>query len=152
MATHRRLQLWLLAGSAMLLGLLAQPALAQKSAPSHVFDNWAKLVDAGDVTGLTALFADDVVWSSPGELISGKEALRLRTAGTFAEAKASGSSIKIDHEHASNSWADIEASFTATWTARDGKKLTERSRYVCVLKRASDGQWKIWLFTFFPAE
>lgn len=140
----------LLAGAAMLLGLLAQPGLAQRSAPSQVFNNWPKLIDAGDVTGLTALFTDDVVWSSPGELISGKEALRLRTVGTFAEAKASGSSIKIDHEQISDSWANVVASFTATWTERDGKKWTERSRYTCVLKRASDGQWKIWRFIFFP--
>ena len=145
-----RFQLRLLARAAMLLGLLAQPGIAQRSAPSQVFDNWPKLIDAGDVTGLSALFTDDVVWSSPDELISGKQAVRLRTVGTFVEAKASGSSIKIDHEQISGSWANVVASFTATWTERDGKKWTERSRYLCVLKSTSGGQWKIWRFIFFP--
>ncbi len=147
---HRHFQLRLLAGIAVIFGLLAGPGMAQEPAATHMFDNWPKLVDAGDVKGLMALFTDDVVWTSPGELISGKEALRLRTEGTFAEAKATGSSIKVDHEQIAGSWANVAASFTATWTERTGKKFTERSRYVCVLRRASDGQWKIWHFVFFP--
>jgi uncharacterized protein (TIGR02246 family) len=124
--------------------------MAQESVSTHIFDNWPKLVEAGEVKGLIALFTDDVVWMSPGEIISGKEALRLRTVGTFAEAKATGSAIKVDHEQIAGSWANVTASFTATWIESTGKKFTERSRYVCVLRRASDGQWKIWSFIFFP--
>ncbi len=145
---HHRIPL--LVGTAILFAVLAQPGMAQEPASTHVFDNWPKLVEAGDVKGLMALFTDDVVWMSPGELISGKEALRLRTVGTFAQAKATGSSIKVDHEQVAGSWANIAASFAATWTEPAGRKFTERSRYVCVLRRGTDGQWKIWSFVFFP--
>ena len=150
MTNRWHFQLRLLAGTALLLGLLAQPSSAQEPTSTHIFDNWPKLVDAGDVKGLMALFTDDVVWMSPGEVISGKEGLRLRTVGTFAEAKATNSSIKVEHEQVAGSWANVAASFTATWTDRAGKTLTERSRYVCVLRRASNDQWKIWSFVFFP--
>lgn len=152
MVNRWQFQVRLLAGAVLVLGLLAQPGMAQEPTSTHMFDSWPKLVDAGDVKGLMALFTDDVVWMSPGELISGKEPLRLRTVATFAEAKATGSSIKIDHEQIAGSWANVAASFTATWTEANGKKQTERSRYVCVLRRASDGQWKIWHFVFFPIQ
>ncbi len=145
---HFRLRL--LAGTAVMIALLAQPGTAQQPASTHMFDNWPKLVEAGDVNGLMALFTDDAAWTSPGELISGKEAIRLRTVGTFAEIKATGASIKVDHEQIAGPWANVAASFTATWTGRTGKTFTERSRYVCVLRRSSDSQWKIWGFIFFP--
>lgn len=142
----------LVIGAVMILGLLVQRATAQKPIPTHMFDNWAKLVDAGDVKTLMTLFDDDAVWSSadPDQVISGKEALRIHLVGTFAEARASGSAITIDHEQVAGSWANITASFTATWIDHNGKKSTERSRYVCVLKR-TQRQWKIWRFTDFPS-
>jgi len=125
--------------------------MAQAPSSTHVFDNWTKLIEAGDAKGLTALFSDDVVWSSPeGGVVSGKEAMWRYTAGTFSEAKASEGSFKVEHEQVSGDWATVTASFTASWKDRGGTTMIERSRYVCVLKRASNSEWKIWRFTYFP--
>lgn len=58
--------------------------------------------------------------------------------------------LTVDREEVVGNWAYVTASFSATWTEPNGKQSEERSRYVCVLKRAAGGPWKIWRFTFFP--
>ena len=151
--TNRRLwSLRIAVGATIACGLLAGRGWTQELAATHVFDSWSQLVDAGDVDGLVALFSDDVVWSFPGPrgVVIGKEAVRFYTSEVFGDLKANGSSLKIEHERVSGSWASVVAAFTTTWTDDAGKKSTERSRYVCVLKQASNGKWGIWRFTFFP--
>ena len=159
MVNRHSVRIRLVIGTVMILGVLVQPGTAQGQKgtekgpiPTHMFDSWAQLVDAADVKTLMTLFDDGIVWSSPDpdQVVSGKEALRIHLVGTFAQAKATGSAIKVDHEQVAGSWANVTASFTATWTDSNGKKSTERSRYVCVLKR-SQRQWRIWRFTYFPA-
>ncbi len=128
----------------------AAPAAPAVPAPIHVFDRWAQLVESADVEGLMAHFTDDAVWLSPGEIVSGKPAIALRVAGAFGQTKASNCSLKVDHEQIEGSWANVAVSFTATWTGAAGGSFTELSRYVCVLRRGDDDQWRIWSFTFFP--
>ncbi len=126
-----------------------QPAQA-----THVFDNWVKMLEAGDVKGVMNLFAEDVIWSSPEKddaLVNGNEALKRRIARTFAWAKASNAVLTVDREEVVANWAYVTASFSASWTEPNGKQTEERSQYVCVLNRAAGGPWKIWRFTFFPA-
>lgn len=143
--------LGLLAGIALVFGLLTQQGIAEPSASTRVFDNWTKMIEAADVDGMIALFADDAVLTTPdGGAISGKEPNRAYLTGLFTQIKASSSSIKVEHEQISGPWATITASFQATWTDRAGSKMTERSRYVCVLKRTSSGEWRIWQFIYFP--
>ncbi len=143
-----------LAVAVLLLWPLTLPAVAQqgaaKAAPTDVFAHWSQLVENADVDGLMALFTDDAVWLSPGEIVSGKPAIGLRLAGAFAQMKASNCSLKVDHVQVEGPWANVAVSATATWTAAGGGGFTELSRYVCVLRHGDDGQWRVWSFTFFP--
>lgn len=120
--------------------------------------NWARLIDAGDINALPALFDSAAVWVDEEGMIAGKEAILLRRSGLFAVYKASGAVLKSEQVQTSGAWGHVIATFSTTWTARDPRAvppgwpaiIAEHSRYVCTIHRAGNGKWQIARFTYYP--
>ena len=108
----------------------------------------AKFVEAitrGDSTGIVANYADDAVLMFPGEPAwrgrgeIGANGAKLIQSAKFSDMKTNTASVDVAGDYA------IETgSFEWTVTAKGGKPMHDKGKYVTVWKKQADGSWKIY--------
>ncbi|MCB0167201.1 MAG: SgcJ/EcaC family oxidoreductase, partial [Anaerolineae bacterium] len=117
---------------------------AVTAAVNKVWDQYASSLNAGDVDRYMALWADDAMQLPPDSLpLVGKDTLR---AGLESEVKEITYDMKITNEevNASGDMAVARGTYAATITPKDGSEpITIDGKYMTLLKRQSDGSWKI---------
>ncbi|MCB0195206.1 MAG: SgcJ/EcaC family oxidoreductase [Anaerolineae bacterium] len=117
---------------------------AVTAAVNKVWEQYASSLNAGDVEGYMALWADDAMQFPPESLpIVGKEALR---AGLESELEAITYDMEITNKevNVSGDMAVARGTYAATITFKDGSEpMTVDGKYMTLLKRQPDGSWKI---------
>lgn len=123
------------------------PDLAEAEASLRAADETAKaLVLAKDAPGLVDLLADDATNYPPNAAAAtGKEAFRTSFEQAFAlpgfaVAYPESSKVVVGP---SGEWGYTTSPEEFTITGADGERVTLRSRYLAVWRRAPDGNWRI---------
>ena len=110
---------------------------------SQIGDEFAASLNAKDALRATSLYTVDAVLLPPnGEMIRGLVAIEACWKGLLAQ----GLSEIQSHSVASASSGDLgfeTGEFELTIRVPDGPVIKDRGKYLNVLKRGSDGRWRI---------
>ena len=107
----------------------------------HVLQTWLEASRTGDTDTVLGLMADDVVFMVPGSPPFGKE--------RFAEAARSMKNMQIDGTNeivelkVLGDWAYLRAQIKIAMTMPDGQTVRRSGHTLTILRRESDGQWRL---------
>jgi uncharacterized protein (TIGR02246 family) len=105
---------------------------------------WRTAFNAGDAAALTALYTDDAVIMNPGEAtITGLAAIQAHYDDLFSRIDAE-AQIHPEATDVDGSLGFDSGTFTNTATLKPGgEAVSEEGRYVVILRKQADGQWKV---------
>jgi len=117
---------------------------ADAKALTKLDDEWSKAAATKDAERVASFYAEDAVAYPPNEPVAvGRTAAKKVWASYFADKSFSISWKTVYAEVAKSG----ELGFTAgtyedSFTGPDGKKVTEKGKYLCTWKKQKDGTWK----------
>ena len=105
----------------------------------NTFEHWLKAYDAGDLPGILAIFAPDVIFEFQGGPDAGLADLR-RDYEADLKSRAPGTRWvpRVEEVHAEASMAIVRS----VWELHVGERVTQRNRSMDVFVRQGDG-WRI---------
>ena len=126
---------------------VAGNAAAQSSSPDVVKVRTAYLtaVNAGDPKGVAALYTDDGVEMPPNEaMVKGRAAIEKYQAGFLTAHTVKLSLTGIESMATGDSAYDV-GTYSQTITPKQGggKPIVDRGKYIVLLRRGPDGQWRV---------
>jgi len=138
----------LLVGTVGLVVFLAAPSVArgqdEASIRSLPIDRWCAAEAARDIDAKMDLFTDDIVLLVPGEApVSGLDDVRswhLRVWEGIKKYQCSGS---VDEVQMSGDWGFVRGTFSGTFTDSSGATGKTSGKFMNVVRRSVDGQWKL---------
>lgn len=134
---------------ALATGCAQEPAMApdttadDMAAINTLRGAWETAYEAGDASALAGLYTSDTMVMFPGmATLSGRAAVEAYYAAQFgmgtvsAEITPGGTRVggDIGYEH---------GTFAGTMTMADGTSMTNEGRYIVLLRRDTDGAWRI---------
>ena len=141
---------WLgaLTGVTLLLGGCSRPQGSQSqavtAAVNAIWTRYSSSLNAGDLDSWLSLWTDDGVQLPPGEPpVVGKEEIRARNKAVLDKFTLN---IGITNAEVgvAGDWAFARGTYTATLTPKEGGRAIPLSgKYMTILKRQTDGSWKI---------
>ena len=107
-------------------------------------EQFMNLFKAGDATALARLYTENAVLMPPGEpAVTGRKAIELKLQTTFDRFTAV-LSATFDEIEIAGDWAFERGSYTLTLTPKvEGEPLQEVGKYLLILRRNSNGSWKL---------
>ena len=100
-------------------------------------------INAGDVDGYLACFADDAIWMPPNEpAVTGKEAWRQANPEAFTTVGLD-LTLTLDEVVVPGDWAFARGTVTGTLTPAEGEPVEVSSKNLWILQRQGDGSWKV---------
>ena len=132
---------------ALLTLLPAGTAAAQPAAPGvvKVRDAYVAAVNAGDAKAVAALYTEDAAEMPPNEaMVKGRPAIEKFNAGMLT-----GNTVKLSltglEAVATGDVAYDVGTYSQTITPKQGggKPMTDRGKYVVILRRGSDNTWRV---------
>ncbi len=122
----------------------AADSAAIAKALTQLDDEWAKAAAIKNVDSVASFYAADAIAYPPNEPIAvGKPAARKVWAAYFADSTFV---ISWKTEHAGGSKGGDLGFTTGTYedsfVGPDGKRVTEKGKYVCIWAKQADGSWK----------
>ena len=135
------------AGGVLLFVGLAATAAAQSPSPdvAKVRNAYMAAVHAGDGKAVAALFTDDGVEMPPNhEMLKGRPAIEKYNVGFLSSMSVKLSLTEIESSASGNTAHDV-GSYSQTITPKQagGKPITDRGKYIVLLRRGADGQWRL---------
>jgi len=127
----------------------AQPsrtdAAADAEAIKAAFSEWVKVSEAGDADAYSQYITDDALFLGPNQQpVAGKAAIRPWVAGFFADYQFSLPQWTEDEVIVAGDIAIHRYSGVATLTPKKGGEVIVADRkYMDVLRREADGQWRV---------
>jgi uncharacterized protein (TIGR02246 family) len=104
--------------------------------------DFAAALNAKDAKAAAAAYAEDAVLIPPGEaLVRGREAIEEYWKGAIELGGIRDVSVETMDAHSSGSLGYETGSFELTVNGPDGEAVTDRGRYIELLKRTPDGRW-----------
>ena len=124
-------------------------ATAVRSAIEDVWREYSDSLNAGDLDRWLSLWTEDGVQMPPNEpAVVGKERIAERVQG-FVDRFAFDISITNEEVGAAGEWAYARGVYAATLTPKEGgDRVQIDGKYMTILRRQSDGSWKITLEMF----
>ena len=118
---------------------------ADVEAIKAAFTGWVKVAEAGDAQGYGRFITDDAIFLGPGSApIAGKDTLIPWLAGWFAEWQFSFPEWNTEEVIVAGDIAIHRYSGVATLTPKRGGEATVADRkYIDILRREADGQWRV---------
>lgn len=104
--------------------------------------DFAAALNARDAQAAAALYTEDAVLIPPGEpLVRGRAAIEEYWRGAIEAGGVRDVSVETIDALSSGSLGYETGSFVLTANGPDGEALTDRGRYIEILRRESDGRW-----------
>jgi uncharacterized protein (TIGR02246 family) len=112
---------------------------------SAINDDFLAAMNSADVSAFVALGTDDCVVMPPNApAVAGKEAMRQYFQASFGQFTVKETREIVDYKVAGE-WAFVRGVWTNTLTAKTGGDPTaDKGKDLWVLRRQSDGSWKIY--------
>ena len=115
---------------------------ASKAELGQMNRDFAAALNAKDAKAAAALYAEDAVLIPPGEpLVRGRDAIEEYWRGAIEAGGVRDVSVETMDALSSGSLGYETGSFVLTATGPDGEAVTDRGRYVELLRREPDGRW-----------
>ena len=134
-------------GILIAVGMMTSTAMAQSAAPEivKVREAYAAATNAGDVKSIVRLYTDDAVELPPNQaMVKGLAALEKHYTGLMKGNTVKLSLTGIETTSAGDIGYDVGTySQTITPGTAGAKPMTERGKYVVILRRGADKQWKV---------
>jgi len=108
----------------------------------HLVATWMKASEAGNVTTVMSLMADDVIFMVPGREPFGNEAFRA-SSEAMKNVRLTGTS-DIREIKVLGDWAYIRNYIEITITPPDGTATQRRGYTLSILRKQSNGKWVLW--------
>ena len=117
---------------------------AVRAAVEGIWEEYSASYNSDDLERWLSLWTDDGVQMPPDEPpVVGKERIRVRNQGVL-DLFVIDLSITNQEVEAAGEWAYARGVYRATLTPKDGAATVELDgKYMTILKRQSDGSWKI---------
>jgi len=104
--------------------------------------DFAAALNAKDAKAAAALYTEDAVLIPPGEpVVRGREAIEEYWRGAIELGGVRDVSVETMDAHSSGSLGYETGSFVLTANGPDGEAVTDRGRYIELLRREPDGRW-----------
>jgi uncharacterized protein (TIGR02246 family) len=103
---------------------------------------WMKASEAGDVTTIMSLMADDVIFMVPGREPFGKEVFRAASEAMKNIGLTGASDIR--EIKVLGDWAYIRNYIEITIKPADGTATQRRGYTLSILHKQSNGKWVLW--------
>ncbi len=117
---------------------------------------WGPALTSGSIDRNMAFFSDDalIAGGGKGDIHVGYKKVRERLEHQLNNYTATEPSLAVRSVAVGDDWARLMGEFRAVWKPRKAGAAEEReaSNYVWVLKRQTDGAYKIARFLFYPAD
>ena len=108
-------------------------------------DEWSKTAATKDAHKVAAFYADNALAYPPNDVLaSGRDAAEKVWAAYFGAAPDFKISWKTTHAEVSKSgdMGYTAGTYEDSYTAADGKMVSEKGKYVCLWAKQKDGSWK----------
>lgn len=103
--------------------------------------DFAAALNAGDATKAASYYAEDAVIIPPGEaMVSGRPAIEAYWKGALAAGMRDAKVATVDAKSSGSQGWEI-GTFELTVNGPDGKPMTDKGRYIELLRRGADGKW-----------
>jgi len=104
--------------------------------------DFAAALNAKDAQAAAALYTEDAVLIPPGEpLVRGRAAIEEYWRGAIESGGVRDVSVETMDALSSGSLGYETGSFVLTANGPDGEALTDKGRYIEILRREPDGRW-----------
>ena len=104
--------------------------------------DFAAALNAKDAKAAAALYTEDAILIPPGEpLVRGREAIEEYWKGAIESGGVRDVSVETIDALSSGSLGYETGSYELTANGPDGEAVTDRGRYIEVLRREPDGRW-----------
>ena len=133
-------------GAIAFVGVASTAAAQSPSAEvAKVRNAYIAAVNAGDAKAVAALYTDDGVDMPPNhEILKGRPAIEKYNVSFFSGMIAKLSLTEIESSASGNTAHDVGTySQTITPKQAGGKPINDRGKYVVLLRRGADGQWRV---------
>lgn len=119
-------------------------AAADTAAIKALGDQYIAAVNSGDAAAVTATFTDDGIGMPPNQAArEGKQAIQANYEAMFKAYTVKFAPTPLETQVAGD-WAYGRGNYTWTATPKSGKPLEDSGKYLNILKRQSDGSWKVY--------
>ena len=118
---------------------------ADEAAINAIWSTYVSSLEAGDIDAWLSLWTEDGVQMPPNERpVIGKDQLRTRNGGAL-DVFAVEIDITNQEVGVAGDWAFSRGVYTATFAPKDGSEpIPVDGKFMTILKRQSDGGWKIY--------
>lgn len=110
------------------------------------WDQYEGLSKSGDVEGMMSYFAEDVIlMESFQPSINGKESVRRMMDSVYSQIEVVDFNIQSEETRMAEDWLLDRGTFSETFrpSEADSDPISVEGKYMAVLERGSDGEWKI---------
>jgi uncharacterized protein (TIGR02246 family) len=116
--------------------------MTDEAAIRELIATWMRASEAGDVTTVLSLMADDVIFLVPGREPFGKDEFR-RAAEAMKGLRLTGTS-DVREVKVVGDWAYIRNYIEITIVAPGGNPTRRAGHTLSIARRQSDGRWVLW--------
>ena len=108
----------------------------------ELVSTWMRASQSGDINTVLSLVTDDVIFMVPGREPFGKDAFRAASEG-MKNVSLTGSS-DVREINVLGDWAFIRNYIEITITAPEGGPMRRSGYTLSILRKQSDGKWRLW--------
>src|SRR5918996_5068089 len=112
---------------------------SDEQAIRDLLDSWWKATTDGDVDGLLAMMADDVLYLTPGQEPFGRREFEQAARGRPG-VRIEGSS-QIEELDVAGPWAWMRTRIDVTMTPENGESNRRSGHTLTILRKQRDGHW-----------
>jgi uncharacterized protein (TIGR02246 family) len=105
----------------------------------NLIASWMTATQAGDLSQVLSLMADDVIFMVPGQAPFGKEAFAA-TSRDMKDVRLEGES-RVEEIGVTDDWAWCRTHLTVTATPPNGPPMRRSGYTLSILRKRPDGKW-----------
>ena len=143
-------------GEVVVEGTPEQAPMAEREKILRMAEEWAPALTSGNIEKGMSFYAKDALVAGGGRdaVYVGPAKIRKLLAHHLDSYNITACSFRVRSVTVVKDWAELRGEFKAVWKPKKEGMAEEKefSNYIWVLKKQTDGSWKIARFLFYPAE
>ncbi|MFO7600365.1 MAG: DUF3124 domain-containing protein [Candidatus Desulfacyla sp.] len=137
-------------------GALEKASMAEQEKILRMAEGWVPALTSGNIEKGMSFYTQDALVAGAGRdaVYVGPKKVRELLAHHLNNYHVTACSFRVRSVTVEKDWAELRGAFKALWKPKKEGMAEEKesSNYIWVLKKQTDGSWKIARFLFYPAE